>query len=516
VAALRLPAQQMNTPLGQLPTPQKNQSTSKPRDPAAEQKKDQELPDPTKDPTKDPSKDITRDPKGDPAKEADVAPDEPNLQDSRGADEQGGAAEAPDYTGPSILSRGFVLSRPAIPTNERFQAYVGVNAVYDSGLPGGYVQNGQLVTVNSYGGDLNWGISGRHYRRKDIFDLSYAGHFYQYHNGTTTSQQDQSFSAGYTREISPHFTVSVREVAGLYSNNFSVLNSVAIADTSLSTSTLVVAPNTEAFNDRTLYSSTQGSVIYQKSARLSFSASVAGFLVNRDSRLLANSTGASYTGDTAYRISKRHTLGVYYSHTDYQYTKVLSNSHADTVGGTYSATLSRTTDFSTRVGVTHIATQGLASVQVNPLVSSVLGITTGVEKFYVTTLAPDFTVTLNRRIQRSTLGLAYVVGITPGNGLVLTSRHQSGSISWDYTGFRKYSFQVATGRDVLSGYVNTVGAYTSYFGRLSMSHPLTRDITSVLAFDYRQQAIGTSAFHQKEWRISIGFRYLVPSELLRF
>jgi hypothetical protein len=291
---------------------------------------------------------------------------------------------------------------------------------------------------------------------------------------------------------------------------------VAIGDTSLNSSTLVVAPNTEAFNDRTLFSTTQGSVIYQKTARLSFSASVAGFLVYRDSRLLANSTGAQYTGDVAYRLTKRHTIGAYYAHTDYQYTKAISNSHLNTVGGTYSLQFSRGMDLSTRIGVTHLDTQGLAGVQVNPVVSSALGITYGIEKFYVTTLAPDFTITFNRRIQRSTLGLAYVAGITPGNGLILTSRHQSASISWDYTGFRKYTFQVATGRDVLSGYVNTLGSYASYFARLSSSHPLGRDFSSVLALDYRQQAAGTSGFHQKEWRLSVGFRYVVPTELLRF
>jgi hypothetical protein len=251
------------------------------------------------------------------------------------------------------------------------------------------------------------------------------------------------------------------------------------------------------------------------SARLSFSAAVAGFLVKRDSRFLANSTGAQYSGDIAYRISRRQTVGVFYAHTDYQYTKVLSNSHADSVGGSYSVSFSRATELSTRVGVTHIDTQGLQSVALNPYLQSVLGITTGIEKFYVQTLAPDFTVTLSRGVQHSTIGVTYVAGITPGNGLVLTSRRQSASASWAYSGFRKYQIQTAVGRDQLSGYVNTVGAYASYFGRVSASRTISRNLNSILSFDYRQQSVATSGFHQKEWRISLGFQYS-PSDFLRF
>jgi hypothetical protein len=516
VAGGALCAQQIVNPLGQLPTPQKTQSTSsKPKEQTP--KKDEEPPDPTKDPAKDPAKDITRDPtkEGDPSIPPVVPPDETDAQDIRGADQQTVAPDAPDYTGPSILSRGFVLSRPSLPTNESLRAYVGVNAVYDSGYNGGYVPN-QTGSVDTSGVDLNFGISGRHYRRKDIFDLSYAGHVYEYTQNSAAGGQDHSLSAGYTHQINQHFTVGIREVAGLYTNNFSLLNSVAISDISLSSSTIGVAPNTQAFNNQTYFSTTQASLIYQKSARLSFSMSVAAYFVNYDARLLANSHGRQYTFDTAYRLSRRHTIGAYYTHSDFEYTKILANTHADSFGGTYSANLSRTMDLSAKVGITNLATQGLAVVAVNPTVTALLGITNGIEKFYLVTLAPDFTVTLSRHKNNASASLAYVNAITPGNGLVLTSRRQAVSASWGYSGFRKYSVSAVVGWDDLQGYVNTVGTYESYYGRVSASRPLSRDISTILSFDYRQQAITFNGVHQKEWRIAIGFRYTTPSELLRF
>lgn len=511
--AAALPAQRMNKPLGPTPSARKppaakaqDQNTQKPDEPI----------DPTKDPMKDPSKDITVDPSKDPkngvpAADANAA----DQTDNRGADQTAGTAEAPDYTGPSILSRGFVLSRPAIAANEKFQAYVGVNAVYDSGFRGAYAQGAAVPSTNSVGLDLNYGISGRHYRRKDLIDLTYSGHYYDYKSSSTYGGQDHSLSVGYMRELSPHYSFSLREVGGLYSNNYSLLNSVAIADTSVNSSTLVVSPNTEAFDDRTLFSTTQATFIWQKTARLSFSSSASAFFVKRDSLFLANSKGTQFSGDTAYRISKRQTIGVYYTHSDYSYTKVLSSTTADSVGGSYSLSLSRSTDISTRFGITHLETQGLQQVALNPYLQSILGISTGIEKFDTKTYAPDVTITVNRRIQKSSLGFSFVAGITPGNGLILTSRRQSVSASWEYHGFRKYSFQVAAGRDQLSGYINTVSGYSSYFGRVSAYHPMGRNLTSVATFDYRQQAVDSSGFHQKEWRISLGFRYN-PSDLLRF
>src|SRR5258707_14941800 len=85
--------QQMNNPLGQLPTPQKTQSTAKPREqnPAGPVKKNTDLPDPTKDPTKDPALDATKDPN----KEPELTPEEPAAQ----ADQTGAAQRAADQPG---------------------------------------------------------------------------------------------------------------------------------------------------------------------------------------------------------------------------------------------------------------------------------------------------------------------------------------------------------------------------------------------------------------------------------
>jgi hypothetical protein len=230
-----------------------------------------DLPDPTVDPTKDPANDVTKDPTKDPdAVVGQKVVEKPGEKDA-GGDAAGGTAEAPDYTGPAILSRGFALSRPNLPVNEPFRWYVGVSALYDSGVLGTYVQNAPAQSSSSAGVDLNWGASLLRYRRRSILSFSYAGHYYDYLSHSTYGGQDHSLSAGYTIQLTPRLTVGVRETAGLYSNTYSVLNSAALSDLSMASATIVVAPNTEAFADRTYYSTTSGSASYQLTERLSVS-----------------------------------------------------------------------------------------------------------------------------------------------------------------------------------------------------------------------------------------------------
>jgi hypothetical protein len=493
----------------------KSKGPQKGQDPNDPDKKNDDVPDPTKDPMKDPALDITRDPLKDPNGVDQSDANAAGGSGVRGADDPGGI-QAPDYTGPAILSRGFALSTPSVITEQPFRVYAGLSAVYDSGLIGAYVKDAQIPTISSYGADLSWGASGRHYRRKDIFELNYSGHYYEYASSSKYNGQDHSLSLAYTHEISPHFSYSVRETAGLYSNTFSVLNSTAISDTSLASSTLVVAPNTESFDDRTYYSTTQGALTWHKSPRLSFSISGAEFIVRRASTSLADASGYQATFDASYRITKRQSIGTYYSHSGFTFRKVFGGSNADSVGLNYAISLNRTTDLSVRLGGTRLESQSLALVVPNPLVQAALGITFGYEKFYLLGYAPDVTITLSRNLRKSSLGASFTEGITPGNGLILTSKRQSESVFYNAPTFRQYAVQIGAGRDWLTGYSEGPSHYASYFGRFSVARPVTRNVSSVLNFDYRQFGFSLSSFHQKDYRVSMGLRYQPGEGPLKF
>ena len=214
------------------------------------------------------------------------------------ADTNGG----PDYTGPAILSRGMTFTRPSVPANERFRPFAGANFYRDSGVTGQYQGPTSPINQESFtGADFLFGISGTHVRRFDVFELDYRGHAYV--NGY--SGQDHALTAGYSRVLTKRITATVSESAGLYANNYAVLNSVAVTDTSVANTALVVTPNTESFDDRTYYSTTQGDLTYQKNARLSFNIGASGFFVKRQANNLISANGYQARSDIAYRVTKK-------------------------------------------------------------------------------------------------------------------------------------------------------------------------------------------------------------------
>jgi hypothetical protein len=139
-----------------------------------------------------------------------------------------------------------------------------------------------------------------------------------------------------------------------------------------------------------------------------------------------------------------------------------------------------------------------------------------VEKAYFVGYAPDVTATLTRRLKNSSLGAAFTEGITPGNGLILTSRRQSESVFYNLPTFNRYAVQIGAGRDTLDGYINSPGQYTSYYSRLLVTRPILGDLSSIFSFDLRRYSFNSTTFGETEYRVSIGVRYTPGDRPLKF
>lgn len=425
-------------------------------------------------------------------------------------------ANAPDYTGPSILSRGYSLSRPSLPTNERFRPFFGVNFLYDSGLTGPFVgPNNSVVSTSSNGLDVSFGISGRHIRRKDIFQLEYRGHTYWYNSNTRYNGQDHSLDAGYTRTLNPHFTISIHEVAGWYANNYSVLNATSITD--ISTGNIVgVNPNTESFDDRTFFSTSSVDLVYRKNSRLSFDIGGSEFFVKRHSAALTNSQGYQTHADAVYRVTKRTSIGAFYGYTFYKFSHAYGDSDVQSVGLTYSYAFTRTMELKLRAGGSLVESSGLAQVSLSPIVAIVLGQSFGLQRFYQRNFVPDFGAEFTKQVQHASVGASAAFGVSPGNGLYLTSRHDSESAYFNYNGLRTYGFGVAFGRDRLSSLGTVTGSYASYYGRFSGTHTLPHHLNGMFSAEVRQLGFSLSGYHRKEYRITAGIAYAPGEGPLKF
>src|SRR6185369_16144614 len=125
---------------------------------------------------------------------------------------------------------------------------------------------------------------------------------------------DQMLALGLTHQLSRHWMFSLRESAGLYSQNYGIptLNSTIPFDPSTA-----YLPTNDFFDNRTIYVSSQADLRVQKSTRLSFDIGGDAFLTRRRSTALYGNKGAGARGDIQYRVSRGITLGGAYSYTHY-------------------------------------------------------------------------------------------------------------------------------------------------------------------------------------------------------
>src|SRR6185437_1983877 len=142
-----------------------------------------------------------------------------NSQDSSG------------YSGPAVLSRSYTLLRPSIPAQERWDPFLGVNAIYDSGLEG--VQSNSTngyTTGGSFGAELLWGIRGRHYFHHDVIGLNYRGDLQHYTPAKYFNGSNHWLTLDYTHMFSRRLSLSLVEAGSIYSQNFTLVNPVTISE----------------------------------------------------------------------------------------------------------------------------------------------------------------------------------------------------------------------------------------------------------------------------------------------
>ncbi len=444
-------------------------------------------------------------------------PDDPNrvpsLDDPKAAtDDAADQGTMTEYTGPGILSRGFSANRPTLLQPVIFQPFLGISGIYNSGLTGlALSPNGQISSVNSFGTELSFGITGRRIYKNDVVGLNYRGTLSHYTQASYYDGSNHLLDLDIKHRASRRVSINLKESGGMYSNNNTLLSSIGLSDPSIAGTDYVVTPNTQAFDNRIVFLSSQADVVLQKSARLSFNVGGGGFLVRRRSSSLYGVAGYQARADASYRISKKTTMGLYYAYSHYDFTKAFGGSDVHTVGINYSLAITRRTEFRLRAGVSRTETLGLITVQIDPVIAAILGQSYGVQTIYRLNYAPDVSAQVTREFKEGRTTLEYTRGVTPGNGVYLTSTRESASIRADYSGIRRYALSIGGGRDTLSSLGISLGQYSSYYGRGGVVRPLSKSIQGDAHLEYRAFSIEKSKFSRNQLRVSVGLTFS-PSE----
>lgn len=413
------------------------------------------------------------------------------------------AASDEGYSGPAILSRGEApATQTAAPV--AFRPYIGLSGIYDTGLvPVSVSSTGGVPSSDLYGVELNLGAYIYHVWKHTTLGLDYRGDFRHY-TSSYWDGTDQFLSLILTHHPTKRVTFTVRNQAGIYSlNNYSLSSPLGSLDPNY-----LQLPQNDIYDSRVIFAGVSGDLIYQLTHRLSFDLGGEGTLVRRQSSALYGVTTGMARGDLEYRMSRHSTIGADYRFTYFDYTRGFGSTYIQSVGLNYSTQLSPHVQLSARLGGARVESSSLTEVTLDPAIAALLGESVSIQAAYILNYVPDMQVRLMDSFRRSQFALEYLNEVVPGNGVYLTSRTNSGSASYSYSGVRHWNFGVNGNYGRMSGLVQTYGAYAAYGAGAGVTRELGRGLHTVLRLDTLHYSVASSlAYAHTEYRLSLGLSY---------
>jgi hypothetical protein len=430
----------------------------------------------------------------------------------------GGGGGDSDYTGPAVLSRSYTLARPMSSREVKWTAGLSFSYSWDDGQEP-VATTGQNVgyqNVTSSSSSVSWYVSGRHAWKRDQLGLSYSGGYSGYLNNSNLSGINHALSLDYSHVVSSRITLSLVESGSEYSQNYTLENPVLEPGASIANLDLAASPTTELVTGVTRQSSTQASMTYHQTARLSYNLSGSYFITGRTQGV--GMWGHQASGDVNYRLTAKATVGGYYSFTNYDYSHGVASSDSHSVGGIFSYAFGRRMQLQTRLGATRIESLAYSAVPLPLQLAAILGQATTIVNGYSLHWTSDISAQLVRDLGRNkTATIAYAHGESPGNGVLLTSVQQSISAGFSTALLRRrLPLSVGFSRSQLDStslaQITSSRSDTYYF---STSRPIGRSISGTFRFDHTSYLVSGTALSGGDYRVSIGLSWGVPENVMR-
>ena len=411
--------------------------------------------------------------------------------------------------GPSILSRGgnggTRGTEAAVLT---FSA--GVDAVVDGSLSL-IPDSSQAINKqeSAEGVEARATLSGTHRWRRSSLGLSYAGSYVNYAGNNSYNGTTQSLNLSFNTQHSKRLTTNYKLAAGTSNRPYGALGGLYGGGGALDTldPNFLAVPVQELFNNRVNYVQGGAGFVYQKSSRLSFGVSASGYGVRREAKGLGGMNGYLGNADLSYRMNKRATFSITYSFTHFEYPGAFGASDMHGFGGGYARSIGRDWQLNVSGQLVRVESLGLARVELDPIVASLLGQTSGVEAFYRLNYIPAASFSLSRRMRNSSLNFIASKGVNPGNGLYLTSQQTSLGGSYTYSGIRHWSVYLSAGYQELSSLTRAAGKFKGVNAGVGLSRDIFRTLHFTSRWDYRDQIIESSSYGRAGSRISVGLAW---------
>ena len=407
-----------------------------------------------------------------------------------------------EYAGPGVLSRGAgsIGQRAGQDVDLRF--YANAMGIYDTGLTP--ISSDGTGIVNSgglYGVEVGIGAYGRHDFRRGVLGLDYQGTYRHYTQNTFFNGTNQQLTLGYTWQKSRRLSFGFRQTAG------SSAYATALAAGLPGAGGQFVDATTLLFDNRTNYLQSSVDMTYLGSQRTSYTIGGNWHGIFRQSKALVGVRGYGLRGSIEHRFSPRTSGSVNYDHTHYEFPGSFGGSDIDTFSGSFSRLIGRSWKASISAGVYHAKVEGLTQVELDPIIAFLLGVPRLTVPFYTENIVPYGQADLEKKFRSSVLNFSYQRFVTPGNGVYLTSRQQSGQMSYSYSGIRRWSFWMSLGYWSLTPLGSGQSPYAMYNGSVSANFTITDSFHIGAGFTGRHQEVEVTNFRRNNTRTFISLSY---------
>ena len=420
----------------------------------------------------------------------------------------------PEYTGPAVLSRSYSLNQQLLSRTITWQETFGMSTFFDTGATGSGspAPDGQSTFQSLKGSQMSWSLLGSHSWRKERLSFGFNGSNSHYFGSNQAARNYSGANNGVTldfrRILTPHLIVSLTGTGTYYSQNYALENPGG-AQTDVANINIASSPNIQIFDAGSKQFSTALDFAYQKSARLSFDAGIGYFAIERNAPGYFGTTGQNARGDVTYRLTRRLTVGGYYSWNFYLLPHGAGDTHSNTVGIIYSYAFGRSMQVRFRAGGTEMETVGLTVVRIDPVLARLLGQSAGIIDAYRKLRMSDFSAQLIKDFgSRRSVSFSYARGISPGNGVYQASQQESIGAGITNQLWRDYRISFSGGIDNLKSVAQTLGNYGSKSVSFSASRSLGRRMAMNVSVTMRHVDVtDAQAPLRNQFRITTGISY---------
>ena len=155
----------------------------------------------------------------------------------------------------------------------------------------------------------------------------------------------------------------------------------------------------------------------------------------------------------------------------------------------------------------------MPSVALDPFLAALFGTPASIQAVYLRNFAPDFNFQIRHKVSNLTLTVAYARGVTPGNGVILTSIRQSGNVGANYKIGRQWTAANTGGYDTLSSFGATSQRYASVFAGASVYRKVARNLDWHTRLDFHHYTFDNTGFLRNSFNFSTGIVW-TPGDIL--